>query len=78
MIAQTLPMAAMFLRNKMLSWVAFSICLQHYLNYRNVPLSEDGNSPLLSLVLAAMGVFTAYMDVCIGLLLLLLSFLNFC
>lgn len=66
-IAQTLPMASMFMRNKMLSWVAFSICVQHFMNYRHVQLSDDASSPTLSLVLAAMSVITAYMDILVPL-----------
>lgn len=63
MVAQTLPMATMFLRNKMLSWVCVSVCLQHYLNFRNTTLSDDASSPLLNLVMSIVGLITAYLDI---------------
>ncbi|GMM38857.1 hypothetical protein DASC09_061960 [Saccharomycopsis crataegensis] len=63
MMAQTMPMASMFMRNKMMSWASFCICVQHYMNFRNVKLSEDANSPLMSLILATIGLVTAYIDI---------------
>lgn len=50
----------------MLSWVSFSLCLQHYLNYGNVQTTDEAaTSPFLSLILSAVGVVTAYMDILI-------------
>ncbi|RCK57769.1 hypothetical protein Cantr_06800 [Candida viswanathii] len=65
MIAQTLPMAAMFMRNKVLSWSAFFLAVQAYLNEPiNKPATKEGEQPgLLKVLFALIAVLTCYMDV---------------
>ncbi|EGV61559.1 hypothetical protein PSN45_000238 [Yamadazyma tenuis] len=66
MISQSLPMAAMFMRNKMLSWAAVFLAVQSYLNEpTNKPSSGDEAAtqpPLLRVVLAIFSLGTCYLD----------------
>ncbi|KGU22567.1 hypothetical protein MGS_04622 [Candida albicans P78042] len=64
-IAQSLPMAAMFMRNKVLSWSALFLTVQSYLNEPiNKPDADDGSQPpFVKIVFALVSVLTCYMDV---------------
>lgn len=63
MITQTLPMAAMFMRNKVLSWLAFFLALQSYLSEPiNKPQGGDGQPPLLRLVFAVVSLVACYIE----------------
>ncbi|ABN66683.1 predicted protein, partial [Scheffersomyces stipitis CBS 6054] len=69
MLAQSLPMAAMFMRNKMLAWSAVFLAVQSYLNEPlNKPAeAADSNStpsqpPLLRVLFAFIGLVTCYLD----------------
>ncbi|KAK6458265.1 uncharacterized protein RJT20DRAFT_30110 [Scheffersomyces xylosifermentans] len=69
MIAQSLPMAAMFMRNKMLSWSALFLAIQSYLNEPiNKPVEKDDSGtpaqpPLLRVVFAFIALVTCYIDI---------------
>lgn len=67
MISQTLPMAAMFMRNKMLSWSAVFLAIQSYLSEPiNKPLTGKDNSgaqpPLLRILFAFVSLATCYLE----------------
>ncbi|KAM9905184.1 hypothetical protein OXX79_002310 [Metschnikowia pulcherrima] len=65
MISQTLPMAAMFMRNKLLSWSSVFLALQSYLTEpANKPAGSDSGSqpPLLRLAFAALSLATCYLE----------------
>ncbi|KAI0461067.1 hypothetical protein LJB42_001397 [Komagataella kurtzmanii] len=65
-VGSTLPMAAMFLRNKVVSWSALFIALQAYLNEpRFKPQNKDGPSQpgLMTVGFALLAVLTSYTDV---------------
>lgn len=67
MISQSLPMAAMFMRNKMLSWASVFLSVQSYLNEPvNKPESADTAAqqpPLLKLLFAIISLGTCYIDI---------------
>lgn len=66
MIAQALPMAAMFMRNKLLSWSAFFLAVQTYLNQPlNAPAEESSSvqPPLLRILFSLIALGTCYLDV---------------
>lgn len=66
MISQTLPMAAMFLRNKMLSWCAFFLAIQSYLNEPINKVEENDSAgsqpPLLRVLFAFISLITCYLE----------------
>lgn len=63
MIAQSLPMAAMFMRNKLLSWSALFLAIQSYLNDPiNAERDADAQPPFLRIVFAIVSLFTCYID----------------
>lgn len=65
MVSQTLPMAAMFMRNKVLSWSAVFLALQSYLSEPvNKPETADSAAqpPLLRVVFAAISLATCYLE----------------
>lgn len=65
-LAQSLPMAAMFMRNKMLSWASVFLAVQSYLNEPiNRPAEEDQGqqSPALRVLFAVISLVTCYMDI---------------
>ncbi|KAI5963020.1 uncharacterized protein KGF55_002812 [Candida pseudojiufengensis] len=63
-ISQSLPMAAMFMKNKMLSWAALFLSIQSYLNEPINKEAEDGaQPPILKIVFALVAVLTCYIDV---------------
>lgn len=66
-IGQSLPMAAMFMRNKMLSWAAVFIAIQSYLNQPDNKPADDKDSsaeqpPLLRILFAVISMATCYVD----------------
>lgn len=67
MISQTLPMAAMFMRNKLMSWSAIFLAIQSYLSEPiNKPTSgkESGaQPPLLRVLFALISLSTCYLDI---------------
>lgn len=63
MIAQSLPMAAMFMRNKLLSWASLFLAIQSYLNEPiNGEKPADAQPPFLRIVFAIVSLFTCYLD----------------
>ncbi|KAI5964508.1 hypothetical protein KGF57_001000 [Candida theae] len=65
-LSQSLPMAAMFMRNKMLSWASVFLSIQSYLNEPiNKPAEEDQGqqSPALRIAFAVIALITCYMDI---------------
>ncbi|CAK7891739.1 hypothetical protein CAAN1_01S06854 [[Candida] anglica] len=66
-ISQSLPMAAMFMRNKMLSWSAFFLAVQSYLNEPIHKQEEEASSgqqpPLLRVLFAIIALFSCYVDI---------------
>lgn len=63
MISQSLPMAAMFMRNKMLSWTSFFLAVQSFLNEPvNKPDSSDQQPPILRVLFSIVSLGTCYMD----------------
>ncbi|KAK6203408.1 uncharacterized protein RJT21DRAFT_119567 [Scheffersomyces amazonensis] len=64
-VSQSLPMAAMFMRNKMLSWAAVFLAVQSYLNEPiNAPKkdSDSAQPPLLRIGFAFISLVTCYID----------------
>ncbi|PVH21770.1 hypothetical protein CXQ85_000761 [Candidozyma haemuli] len=66
MISQTLPMAAMFMRNKLMSWCAVFLALQAYLTEPINKPEDDAQAgsqpPLLRFVFALVSLSTCYLD----------------
>ncbi|RLV96555.1 Uncharacterized protein JA1_000047 [Spathaspora sp. JA1] len=66
-MAQSLPMAAMFMRNKVLSWSSVFIAVQAWLNEPiNAPPKENEGAQqpaLLKVTFALVALLTCYMDV---------------
>lgn len=66
MVSQTLPMAAMFMRNKVLSWASIFLAFQSYLTepINKAPSEKDAGSkpPLLRLVFAFISLATCYLE----------------
>ncbi|KAG5419727.1 hypothetical protein I9W82_001607 [Candida metapsilosis] len=65
-LSQSLPMAAMFMRNKMLSWASVFLSIQSYLNEPiNKPADEDQGqqTPALRIAFAVISLITCYMDI---------------
>ncbi|KAG0679670.1 hypothetical protein C6P40_005201 [Pichia californica] len=62
-VSQNLPMAAMFLKNKALSWACLFIAVQNYLNdpYVKDPSDESTNSAY-KIIFALVALGTAYLD----------------
>ncbi|KAG5367913.1 hypothetical protein CJU90_0094 [Yarrowia sp. C11] len=64
-ITTSLPMAAMFLRNKLMSWTALFTAITAYMNEPLIkPTQSDGASQpaWLSVLVSLVGLFTCYMD----------------
>ena len=59
--SSTLPMAAMFMRSKILSWCAMFTAMQVYLNEPEIP-EGDGQPGWMTLVIAFVGLGVCYMD----------------
>ena len=62
-VSQNLPMAAMFLKNKALSWACLFIAVQTYLNepYIKDP-SDDSSSGIFKILFASVALGTSYLD----------------
>ncbi|KAK6460736.1 hypothetical protein DFJ63DRAFT_337489 [Scheffersomyces coipomensis] len=66
MISQTLPMAAMFMRNKMLSWAAVFLAIQAFLNEPVNVIKKEGDTsqpPALRIGFALISLVTCYIDI---------------
>ncbi|KAK9470203.1 uncharacterized protein V1510DRAFT_370725 [Dipodascopsis tothii] len=68
-ITSTLPMVAMFLRNKIIAWAAVLIAVQHYLNEPPSdapglysPDGEDSSGGLMKVLMSIAGLLVSYMD----------------
>lgn len=61
-IAQSLPMASMFLRNKLLSWSSVFLSIQNYLNtpINNPDADEKQHPPILSVLFSLIALFSCY------------------
>lgn len=57
-----MPLAAMFMRNKVMAWAALFTTTQAFLN-EPAQLSGESQPAWLSVVLALVGIFTCYMDI---------------
>lgn len=65
MISQSLPMAAMFMRNKTLSWTAFFLAVQTYLNephHKTAKEKENAQPPLLKVTFALISLLACYIE----------------
>lgn len=63
MISQSMPMAALFMKNKMLSWFSLLNGINGYLNkLYGAPVAEDQMNPLLTLAMAVLGIAVCYFD----------------
>lgn len=63
-MGQNLPMAAMFLRNKPLSWACMFIAIQSYLNEPAFKQEQDESQPaIFRIIFALIAVATSYMDI---------------
>lgn len=68
MVAQTLPMAAMFMKNKLLSWSAFFLAIQSWLNEPinrpadDTSLSTATQPPLLRILFSFISLATCYIE----------------
>lgn len=66
MISQTLPMAAMFMRNKIMSWSAVFLALQSYLSEPINKPEENAQAgsqpPLLRVAFSLISLLTCYLD----------------
>ncbi|KAF1814484.1 hypothetical protein P152DRAFT_456735 [Eremomyces bilateralis CBS 781.70] len=60
-MATTLPMAAIFMRNKMLGWTAVLFALQSWLSETPEQAKGSGNPGLFSVGMAFMSLGTTYM-----------------
>ncbi|KAI3402922.1 hypothetical protein KGF56_004383 [Candida oxycetoniae] len=66
-LSQSMPMAAMFMKNKVLAWAAVFLAVQSYLNEPiNRPLTDGNDKPqqpaILQILLALIAAGTCYMD----------------
>jgi hypothetical protein len=61
MMTSSMPLAAMFLRNKVLSWAAFFTTLQAWLNEPST-IKTDAQPAWLSVMLAIIGILSCYID----------------
>ncbi|CCE82598.1 Piso0_002330 [Millerozyma farinosa CBS 7064] len=68
-VAQSLPMAALFMKNRLLAWSALFLSIQSYLSEPvNKPVSKDAKDQSsqpasLRVVFALIALLTCYMDV---------------
>ena len=64
---QSMPMAAMFMRHKLLGWSGITFAVQNYLTFHHdLVQPEDAASPTLSLVFGLTGLIATYTDVSIA------------
>ncbi|KAK9460999.1 uncharacterized protein V1516DRAFT_674715 [Lipomyces oligophaga] len=64
MLATTLPMVAMFLRNKLIAWASLLVTLQSWLNENesNDEESSGGSPGWLKVVMSLAGLLVCYLD----------------
>ncbi|KAH3688976.1 hypothetical protein WICPIJ_000035 [Wickerhamomyces pijperi] len=63
MVSQSMPMAALFMKNKLLSWFSLLNGVTGCLNkLHGAPIADDQMSPLLTLAMALLGIAVCYMD----------------
>lgn len=65
MFTSTLPLAAMFLRNKLIAWAALFTAVQGFLNEPTIQSSSpesQGQPAWITLTTALIGMITCYMD----------------
>ena len=62
-VSQNLPLAAMFLKNKSLSWACAFFAIQSYLNepYIKDP-SDDSQPAIFRIIFSLVAIVTAYLD----------------
>lgn len=61
MMTSSLPLAAMFLRNKVLSWASFFTTLQAWLNEPKT-IKSDAQPAWLSVLMAVVSILSCYVD----------------
>ncbi|ODV63845.1 uncharacterized protein ASCRUDRAFT_67907 [Ascoidea rubescens DSM 1968] len=62
-LIQSMPMAAMFMKNKLLGWSGLTFAVQNYLTFHHdLKQPEDAASPLLSLAFGFGGLIASYTD----------------
>ncbi|CAN6596259.1 hypothetical protein TRVA0_001S02498 [Trichomonascus vanleenenianus] len=62
MFSSTLPLAAMFMRNKLLAWAAVFTAIQSFLNEPINKKAGDSQPAWITLMTALIGLLTCYMD----------------
>ncbi|KAK7205248.1 hypothetical protein BZA70DRAFT_279415 [Myxozyma melibiosi] len=62
LLASTLPMVAMFLRNKLIAWSAVLVSVQSWLNETEASRSEASQPGWIKLVMSLAGLVVCYMD----------------
>lgn len=63
MISQTMPMAAMFMRNKMLSWSSFFLAIQSYLNEPTNRAEPADQPPILKVIMGLVALLICYVEI---------------
>lgn len=62
-VSTNLPMAAMFLKNKMLAWAAMFFAVQSYLNQPIIKSpGDESQSPSFRILFALISLVTSYLD----------------
>jgi hypothetical protein len=62
-VSQSMPMAAMFMRNKLLSWFSLISSIQSVLNELNgEPVAEGAQSGVMRIGLGVLGLAVCYME----------------
>ncbi|KAK9321134.1 hypothetical protein V1517DRAFT_327312 [Lipomyces orientalis] len=62
MMSSTLPMVAMFFRNKLIGWSALLITIQSWLNETEASNSDSSQPGWLKVVMSFAGLMVCYMD----------------
>ncbi|KAK9496266.1 hypothetical protein V1508DRAFT_408150 [Lipomyces doorenjongii] len=63
MMATTLPMVAMFLRNKLIAWSALLMTVQSWLSESEASSNESAQPGWLKVLMSFVGVIVCYMDI---------------
>ncbi|KAK9385384.1 hypothetical protein V1515DRAFT_608469 [Lipomyces mesembrius] len=63
MMASTLPMVAMFLRNKLIGWSALLMTVQSWLSESEASSNESAQPGWLKVLMSFVGVIVCYMDI---------------
>ncbi|KAK9455985.1 hypothetical protein V1511DRAFT_496221 [Dipodascopsis uninucleata] len=64
-VTSTVPMVAMFLRNKIIAWSALLIAIQSWLNESEASAAENSTPGWLRVVMSLAGMMVCYMDLII-------------